>query len=128
MFRFLPFPLLAVCGCVAGPTARPLSVREVVEGAQALDGREIVVAGWLEDCRPLSCGLYGSAGEVRKEFPYYLSIGRSPWFDSFARRAAPRRIVLRARLHDRCISDPATETIAVCADRSGTLEPLALVR
>jgi hypothetical protein len=126
--RVLPFLLLALSGCVAGPAGRPLSVREVVERAEALDGREIVVAGWLDQCHRFSCGLYASAKEVEKDLPYYLSIGPSPWFDSYARSAAPTRIVLRARLNDRCISDPATGIIAVCGDRARTLEPLALVR
>ncbi|HEX8381204.1 MAG TPA: hypothetical protein VF619_11735 [Allosphingosinicella sp.] len=127
VFRFLPF-LVLLSGCVAGPTERPLSVEEVVENASALNGREIVVVGWLDQCFRFSCGIYASAKEAKKDFPYYLSIGRSRWFDSFAQRAAPTRIALRARLDDRCISNPATEIIALCTDRSGTLEPLALIR
>ncbi|HEX6375587.1 MAG TPA: hypothetical protein VFZ91_07685 [Allosphingosinicella sp.] len=128
MHRFLPFSLLALSGCMAGATERPLSVREVVENARTLDGREIVVAGWLERCQSRSCGIHASADEVGDDFPYYLSIGPSRWFDSFARRTAPTRIVLRARLHDRCISDPAARIIAACADRAGTLEALAVIR
>ena len=128
MIRLLPFAFFTLSACVAGPTARPLTVREVVENAHAFDGKEIVVTGWLEQCQRLSCGIFASAEEVEKDFPYYLSIGRSSWFDAFAQYAAPRRITLRARLHDRCISNPATQIIAACADRGGTLEPLALVR
>ena len=105
-----------------------MSVREVTQNAAALDGREVVVAGWLEQCLPLSCGLYGSAKEVRKPLPYYLSIGASGWFDAFARRAGRRWVVLRVRVHDRCVSDPAAGTITGCADRAETLEPLALAR
>jgi hypothetical protein len=133
MLRVLPFIFLALSGCVTGSPDRPLTVAEVVENAEALDGREIVVAGWLDQrCYRFSCGIHASAREVKmevkEELPYYLSIGRSRWFDAFSERAAPTRIVLRARLHDRCISNPATGIIAVCADRSNTLEPIALVR
>jgi hypothetical protein len=128
MIRLLPFVLIALSACAAGPTARPLTVREVVESAHALDGKEVVVTGWLEQCQRLSCGIFASAEEVEKDFPYYLSIGRSSWFDAFAQQSAPRRITFRARLRDTCISNPATQSIAGCADRAGTLEPLALVR
>ena len=126
--RLLPLVLIALSSCVAGPTARPLTVREIVDNARALDGREVVVTGWLQQCERLSCGIFGSAEEVGKLVPYYLSIGRSEWFDAFAQRVAPGQIVLRVRVNDHCISDPANETIAVCADRPRTLEPLALVR
>lgn len=128
VIRRLPFAVLALSACVAPPTGRPLTVRDVVENAQALDGKEVLVSGWLERCERLSCGIFGSEEEVEKRFPYYLSIGRSEWFDASAKRAAPGRIVMRARVHDKCISDPAAGAIAVCADRSGTLEPLALIR
>lgn len=129
VMRFLPLLLLALTACVAGRTERPLSVREVVENAQALDGREIVVSGWIETCQRLSCPLYGSSEEVGKDWPiYYLSIGPSRWFESFARRHAPTRVTLRARVDARCITDPATGAIAACADRANSLEPLGLVR
>ena len=125
--RLLLFSVLALSACAAG-SVRPLSVRQVIENAEALDGREILVSGWIEECNRLSCPLYGSADEVGKDWPYVLSIGASRWFDSFARRRAPTQVTLRARVRDRCISDPAAEAIALCADRSDTLEPLSLVR
>ena len=125
--RSLPFLFVALSACVAGPTERALSVKQVVENAQALDGQEILVTGWIEHCHRLSCPLFDSAEEVGKEeWSYVLSIGRSTWFDSFARRHAPTRVTLRARLNNRCISNPATRIIAACADRSNTLEPLGL--
>lgn len=128
MIRLLPFAFLLLAGCVNISSERTLSVREVVENARTLNGQEIKVAGWLESCQPLSCGIFGSAEEVDSDFPYYLGIGRSAWFDSVARQHAPGQIVLRARVRDVCISDPATGIIAACADRSGTLEPLALIK
>ena len=126
--RFLPVLLLALSACVAGPGERPLNVRQVVENARALDGQEIVVSGWIEQCQRLFCSLYDSSEEVGKEWPYFLSIGPSRWFDAFAERHAPTRVTLRARLNNRCISDPGRGNIAVCADRANSLEPLSLVR
>jgi hypothetical protein len=128
MMRLLPALLIALSACVAGPTERPLSVREVVANARALDGHVILVSGWIEECQRLYCSLYDSADEVGKERPYFLSIGPSRWFDSYVHQNAPVRVTLRARLNDRCISDPATDTIAACADRANSLEPLSLGR
>jgi hypothetical protein len=119
---------LLLSACVTGPVERPLSVREIVENAEALDGQEIVVSGWLDRCDRLSCVIYSSANEVGKDWAYFLSIGPSPWFDAFAKRAAPGRIILRARFKDRCVSDPATQTIELCTDRATTLEAISLVR
>jgi hypothetical protein len=127
--RFSPFLFAALSACVAGPTERPLSVRQVIENAQALDGREITVAGWIQACRHLSCSLHASAEEAGRERPvYFLSIGRSGWFDAFARRNAPARIALRARVDARCITDPASGIIAACTDRPASLDPRGLVR
>lgn len=126
--RTLPLLLVALSACVAGPAERPLSVRYVVENAEALDGREIVLSGWIDHCERLSCALYDSAEEIGKDWAYFLSIAPSSWFDPYIRGRAPTRVTLRARLHDRCIVNPATQIIGVCADRGGSLEVLAIVR
>jgi hypothetical protein len=113
----------------AAPSEWALTVREVMERAEAYDGREIVVTGWIDRCERLSCALYASREEAKKESPrYWLSIGASAWFDAFARRRAPGRITLRARLDDRCVTDPADDIIAICADRVNSLNPLAVVK
>ena len=126
--RLLPLLFVALSACVSGRSERPLSVRHVVQNAEALDGREIVVTGWIDECRHLSCTLYAGPEDVGKAWPIYiLSIGASPWFDAFARLHAPTRITVRARVHNHCISDPAADVIAACADRPNTLEPLGLV-
>lgn len=125
----LPLLFLALHGSAAQPAERPMTVREVMERAEALDGREIVVSGWVEECRRLSCPLFQSRREARREWPrYWLSVGSSPWFESFARRNVPGRMTLRARLDARCVTDPRTEVIALCSDRAGSLHPLAIVR
>lgn len=126
--RLSPALFLTLAACDGGPAERPLTVQEVVENAHDLDGRVIVLSGWLQHSQPLSCGIFASAEEVEKDFPYYLSIASSRRFDRSAEGAAPRPIVLRARLWNRCISNPATELIAACGDRAGTLQPLNLVR
>ena len=124
MKRALPALLLALSACASAPTERPLTVRHVVLNAEALDGQEILVTGWIEECWRLSCPLWHSADEVGKDWPFYLSIGSSKWFDRFAQDNAPMRVTLRARFHDKCIVNPVTQIIGVCADRSETLELL----
>ena len=128
MKYLLLLSLLAVAGCLAGPSASPLTVREVIDEAQSLDGREIIVEGWLDQCQRLSCPLFASSEDTRSDDPYFLSIGSAPWFDIEMRVATPTWIVLRARFHDLCVNDPASGNYAVCSDRPETLEPLALIR
>ena len=126
--RLLPLLFVALSACVSGRSDRPLSVRDVVQNAEALDGREVIVTGWIDECRQLSCPLYAGPEDVGKGWPiFFLSIGSSRWFDTFARRNGPTLITLRARVHDHCISDPVADVVAVCADRPNTLEPLSLM-
>ena len=127
MSRFLSFLLLVLGGCATSPQERPLTVQQVVERAEALDGREITVSGWIEECWPRGCVLYASRKEASKELPYFLSVGPSQWFDTFAARHTPGRVTLRARFNAHCITDPGTGAIAVCADRVSNLEPIRVL-
>jgi hypothetical protein len=121
--------ILAIIALAAGAGTPPLTVREIMENAEALDGQEILVSGWVEECRRLSCTLYASRREARRTLPrYWLSIGRSAWFDAFARRHGPGRITLRARFDADCVTDPRSDVVALCADRVNSLSPLAVVR
>jgi hypothetical protein len=120
---------LALTACVTTTRGDSWSVRQVVENRHSLDGTTIIVRGWLADCRRLSCGLYDSREEERADrIHYYLSIAATPWFDREVEPYTPSYVVLAARLNDMCISDPAAETIAACADRPDTLVPIRIVR
>jgi hypothetical protein len=122
-------PFLALFAFAVQAAERPLSVREVMESAEAFDGQEVLVSGWVEECQPLSCILYASRREGRRDWPrYWLSIGSSTWFDAFARRNAPGPVTLRARFSARCVTDPRSGVIALCADRVNSLDPLAIAR
>ncbi len=107
----------------------PLSVKEVVDNAHKLNSRTVTVRGWIQYCHRLSCPLFQSAEEVGKEWPrYFLSIGSSSWFDSAVQPRVPGLLTLRVRVNDDCISNPRTGVIAVCADRSNSLEVLSVIR
>ena len=128
MSRILPFLLLALGGCVTTAREPPLSVQQVVEQAEALDGREITVSGWIHECRPRGCALYGSRKDVDNDSSFFLSIGPSAWFDEWAEEYGSRRITFRARLDAFCIiDDPRPDIIRVCADRAPTLQPIRVV-
>ncbi|MGD9713054.1 MAG: hypothetical protein AB7V46_13425 [Thermomicrobiales bacterium] len=129
MAILLPLLLMLQALPLEAATGHPMSVREVMENNERLDGREIVVSGWVEECRPLSCPLYASRREAHRNGPrYWLSIGSSSGFDAFARDHAPGRVTLRARFRADCVNDPSGEAIAVCADRVNSLSPVAIVR
>ena len=120
---------LALQASAPSPRERVLSVREVMENIELYDGREIVVTGWIDHCERLSCSLFASKAEVKKEWPRYrLSIGTKAWFDEFASDRAPARITLRARFDARCVTDPRDNEIAICADRVNSLNPIAIIR
>ena len=118
----------ALGGCVTHHSQHPMTVQQVVQEARTLDGQEVVVTGWLQECRRLSCPLYASAEEAEKEQPSFLSIGPSVWFDPLSLHLARTRITLRARFNSRCVSDPASGVIAVCTDRPASLEPIRMIR
>ena len=120
--------ILPLSACVTDASERPLSVREVVRQAAALDGQEVVVRGWIEECQHLSCSLYASPGERGRDRVYYLSVGASKWFDAFAAQNAPTFVTFRARVDARCIDDPADDVILACSDRVNSLSPIRLVR
>lgn len=121
--------LLAAHAVPGGTAERPLTVRHVMENAEALDGREIVVSGWMEECMGLSCELWASRAESRRHPPrYFLSIGSSTWFDALAQRSTPRQVTLRARFSAHCVTDPRADVIAACTDRPRSLDPLVIVR
>ena len=128
MIRLAIASMLVLGGCATHAAPRVLDVREIVENAGALDGKEVLVSGWMANCHPLSCGLFQSRRETGRSFPYYLSIGPSDWFDAFANHGPARQVVLRVRVNAKCISNPGTGEIAVCADRPTTLEPLGTIR
>jgi hypothetical protein len=120
--------LLALAATQAGASERPWTVRQVIENAELLDGREVIVAGWLQACQRLSCPLFNSPEEAKGQSPaYHLSVGGNGWFDHDARRYAPSYVILKARVDARCINDPSQDVIALCTDRPSSLRPVRII-
>ena len=107
------------------PSRTALSVIDVILGQQDLIGRRLVVRGVLSECERLSCGLLGEDRNGREQ---RLSIGSSASFDAAARRHSGRTVEIEARLTDRCLPLPDSDSIPVCADRSSTLADPVFIR
>jgi hypothetical protein len=125
---------LAALALSAGGSASPapeasasqvLSVIDVIERQRDLIGTRVVVRGRLSRCQHLSCGLHGTDANGRER---YLSIGRSPAFDTVAPRYADRTVEIEVRLTDVCLPDVDPDIIVACADRPGTLADPIFIR
>jgi hypothetical protein len=121
--------MLALAACTTASEERPWTVRQVLENRQSLNGKTIVLKGWSDSCQRLSCTLYDSPDEVRKERAnYWVSVGGYPSFDQAAAARVPSYVVMVARVKTRCMNDPSGETIALCADRPSSIVPLRILR
>lgn len=139
---FLAFAPLALASCVTLPDGPVWSVRQVMDNSDAVDGKVINIRGWVQHCERFGCGLYDSREEYRRDqdpdrgpgpgdpygLGFHLSIGTSAWFDEEAALNAPSYVVMTARVDGRCMDDPKFGDIAVCTDRSNTLEPVRIIR
>lgn len=107
----------------------PLSVEDVLARHHELDGRTIVVRGWLSPCQRLSCRLMARTQGTTSP---YLSIGGSLAFDARIAGRTGQRITIRARLDARCMHarlDAVRENddVVICTDRASELRDPTLV-
>ncbi|HEY5722898.1 MAG TPA: hypothetical protein VIT45_11310 [Allosphingosinicella sp.] len=138
----LAFAALSLASCATRPDGPVWSVRQVMDNSEAVEGKVIDIRGWVQRCERLGCGLYDSREEYRRSqdpdrgpgpgdpegLGFHLSIGTSAWFDEEAALNAPSYVIMTARVDGRCMNDPKHGTIALCIDRSGTLEPIRIIR
>jgi hypothetical protein len=120
----LPVALLLVSfPSHAAPVA--LSVTEVIARHRELNGRQVIVRGWLDRCRTLSCGLFASrkAAVIHRYGDDMLSIGWSKAFDRELLNRGPVEILLRARVNDTCMRPEI-----ICLDRADELQPIKILR
>jgi hypothetical protein len=140
MRRFSMVASLLLAGCVTPPssTEHVWTVDQAFQHAAKLDGRTILVRGWLPRCGGLDCTLYSSKTAADRFWENrghnrILSIGAAPEFDRVIRSQVPAEIVLRARVNADCLrkneirNPDGTIDIILCADRTDDLIPLQII-
>ena len=122
VFAFL---LVATTALAAPVLDAPLTVGAVVADHSALNGKTIMVRGWLDRCVDLSCALFPTrAAAMAKSWERpLLSVGASPLIDNHLDQLRHAEIILEARFDNRCL-----ENKHICLDRAPTLDPVRVVR
>jgi hypothetical protein len=112
------FPFLAVCTAASVSPPTPLSVVEVIRGADALVGKRVLVQGVITECRPLSCGLKAIDENGHER---YLSLELDAGFDDSVRSLSGRSVLVEVTITDTCMPDADPDVIVLCTDRPPTL-------
>lgn len=130
--------------CDAAPTQpdRVMTITEVIDNIDALNGQRISVTGYLIECMGYDCRLFRSRNDKEQwdrylaeilrrrqsavaEPPYLgIGIGVGENFDAQAAPYANSYVVITGRVTNRC----RYRGEAACTDRSTDLEPEAIRR
>jgi hypothetical protein len=130
--RFRAIYLLAIlcasCNAKSVDANRTLTVAEVLQNLDALNGKQVSVAGFLPECGGYDCSLFANEQQAkdfwkiansrdRKEkLPEFVEIGFVPGFDEKAGRLAGNYVVVSGRVTNQC--HPGE-----CLDRGPNLIP-----
>ena len=142
MRRLASFAALVVAACTTPGVGADQSWTpdEIKEHARQLDGKTIVVRGWLPYCAPTACTLYESKSaydSFQVESTTMLSIARNTEFDAAVVGKTLAHVVLRATVNGRCIeprpvpetsTDQVEDVIACIMHRPTVLIPIQLVQ
>jgi hypothetical protein len=132
--KFVALGALAVfavgCGSKAPiDTSRTLSVQQVLENIDSLNGRRVKVGGFLPDCGGYDCSLFTNEQQAkdfwriannpgRKEkLPDFVEIGSVRGFDEKAGSMAGHYVVVTGRVTNECHPHR-------CTDRGPDLVPI----
>ena len=115
------FFILSACATLPAKPAA-LSVHEVSQQQDALNGKVIRVSGVVRHCQRLSCALISPTNKL-----HFISIGNSETFDQDIRQHLNREVVVEGMLDSRCVNDFDLGDYAVCADRPDSLANPSLV-
>lgn len=121
----LPFALLLPAASDGGH----MTVLQVLENREKLDGKLVTVRGWLPRCEGYDCLLYDSqeAAEADlsdKRSHRYLGIGDSPEFDKNVAGQLPAFVVLRAKFDAECVEPSGW----ICLDRVADLTQVKILK
>ena len=120
---------LLIVACTPVPERAPLTVREVVEQYEQLDGKIVRVVGVVYGCQMLGCSLL-DAGHPRD---YSFGLGTAPGFDEQMRLHLRKRIIVEGRLDATCLHTGETKLpngqigVIICTDRASVLKDPKLI-
>ena len=107
-----------------------LTIKNVVERHEALDGKKVRLTGWIKSCENYSCEMTEQAAQNGP----VIRIGYAPHFDrEFAKfNGSEVHIVIDGIVHAGCF-DHETDAkmpaeVVVCTDRSGQLDKPKLIK
>jgi hypothetical protein len=136
----LAFVAIALGSCAAGGAkdGAVWSAGDIPRSAQELNGKKVVVRGWLPHCHRLSCPLFSSqadaeAAEKSVAGKSWISIGSTRSFNRAVWKKTPAEIVLVGRVNADCIQPPPPriegeqQVIVLCADRTPDLVPIKIL-
>jgi hypothetical protein len=81
------------------------------------DGRVVRLHGYVNSCRPLSCGIEERLASASAGAGQRLSIATDPKFDATIKPLLPTYVEFDARVDATCLIPSASNSITVCADR-----------
>ncbi len=121
-------------GCTFSPSEDALSVKEVNEKIQSLDGKSVAVIGWLGECGGNDCGLYESLDDAKlvaegahqsEEWQAVmerrLSIGLDEGFDFMAQFFDYEQVIIFGQVNADCSREGMS-----CFDRVGDVQPSSI--
>jgi hypothetical protein len=123
--------ILAV-GCASKRSIDPnrmLSVDEVRQNLDSLNGRQVKVLGFMPDCGVYDCSLFANEQQAKdfwkvadgpdrkKKLPEFVEIGEARGFDAKAGPLAGHYVVVTGRVTNECQR-------SFCTDRAADLVPI----
>lgn len=103
---------------------------------EELDGKRVMITGWLVECQPLSCALLNNLDGLDDDDFHYISLGESLEFDRSVARfeGRPHLVEVEGIIRRTCFShqnDVGIDLggdIIVCTDRADQLRNPRLLR
>ena len=125
--------LALLVGCAPPVPNTAVSVREAVDHIHAWNGKDVIVDGWLGNCRGMDCALYPTLADAQlvsqgsgsaawdEAMDRRLSIGADKEFDRLAAPLQFAHVRIGGRLNDICRS-----WMTSCTDRVPDIQAISI--
>lgn len=126
--------VFAVTGCAKPAPLMPVSVQDVIDNIHAWNGKIVTVDGWLGKCGGLDCHIHPTLADAKTialidysndawkgAMDRAVGIGYDSKFDQTAEPLQLTRVLLKARVSDRCRG-----WFVGCTDRAPDLTPISI--